>query len=196
MLREHQSPIAYEKIMKCPKTLCAAAIAATMIATMGSSVWAAETTTTITGPTTNTGNTTLTYEVAASYEWVVPSSITFEAGSDADKTEKTSEVKVTKNVIAENKTLKITAKGDGSGDAFTIQNDAQTPLTYSVKVDNTEIQPNDTVLTVASGTNAGTASLIFTLTKHSSGKNAEVPGTYKGTVTYTSTVVDTSSLSN
>lgn len=175
---------------KCPKTL-AAAIAAAMIATMGSGAVFAEDTDTTgsipgTGETATTGQTTVKYTVTGGYEWSIHTAINF----TDNLTVGNETVKVTKNVIPENKKLQITVKGDGDNSAFTIKNQAGTVLSYEVKENNSKINVNGEVLSVKSGTNEGTASLTFNLTKLANGNTAEVPGEYTGKVIYTASVVD------
>lgn len=160
-----------------------------MIATMGSSVWAEDVETNT--YTSTSGETSLKYEVTQSYEWTVPKEIVF----DADTAEKTSEIKVTKNVIAENSKLQITAEGkDTTGNAFYITN-GKTNLNYEIKSGDSKIDPKGVVLEVPSGTNTKDASLTFVLTKTATGNTAEVPGSYKGNVTYTASVVSTTNAS-
>ena len=180
--------------MKCTKVLCATAVAATMIATMGSSVWASEASTNKTSD-----KTTVTYNVDKSYAWTVPSQIIFTAGEDEDKATQTGEVKVTKNVIGQGETLKITAAGNGggndtngSGNSFVIKNEENTSLDYTVKSsDNsgeTSIISGGKVLSVVAGTKEKTATLTFELTRHAGENNAEISGNYTGLVIYTATI--------
>lgn len=140
--------------------------------------------------------TTVKYTVTESYEWSVPTTITFTsdnttitAGDDSGATQK---VKVTKNVIAEGTKLRITAKGSGTDGAFTIVPTGKShTLAYTIKVDNASeaLAVGGTVLDVAAGTNTGSTNLTFTLTKD----NVEQAGEYTGTVSYSAEVVAQSS---
>lgn len=139
------------------------------------------------------------YEVATTYTWTIHTDIDFgkTAGVDKDVERETNTVEVKANTIPEKMKLKITIEGSGEADAshenhkkFTIKNGATGTevLGYKVTKDTTEINPGDTVLEVKSGTSTGSATLKYTL--HTTTKNAEVAGEYKGTVTYTSEVVN------
>ena len=146
----------------------------------------------------NTETTTVKYGVTTSYEWSVPSEIDFtnaaEATVKADQASgKTQKVKVTKNVIPEGQKLQITAKGNGSNDAFTIaaKGDGKAhTLAYTINVgDGSEaLKVNGVVLEVPAATNTKDVALTFKLTKDS----VEMADNYEGTVTYTSSVVNAS----
>ncbi len=142
-----------------------------------------------------TDTTTVKYEVTAGYEWSVPSVIDFakdkgvnqtsSVTADAD-TGDTQKVQVTKNIIPDGETLRITMAGTGG--AFEIKN-GETTLTYTVTKNDTAktaIASGGEVLSVAAGTNTGDQDLIFTL-KTGTG-TAEVAGKYEGTITYTAAV--------
>lgn len=177
--------------MKCTKVLCATAVAATMIATMGSSVWASD---------DPDHQTEVTYTVTQSYTWSVPSEITFtkdNATVTTGNSDGPANVSVSENVIPENTKLQITAKGDTNDSSFYITNTNGTVLKYDVKVGNsdTAMKPNGTVLEVKSGTNTASTPLTFALTKTANGNTAEVPGTYTGNVAYTASVVSTTNAS-
>lgn len=142
---------------------------------------------------------TLEYTVDETYEWSIHKGIDFGANAgvnqsidkDTDKENGKNTVAVTKNVLREGKKLHITLKGSGTGDAFTIQNGAagKEVLSYAVTgIAAGAIDVNGIVLDVASGTNTGSDTLIFTLS--TTNKTAEVAGEYTGSVTYTAAVVD------
>lgn len=140
------------------------------------------------------------YKVETTYTWEIHADIDFgnAAGVNKEVAKDSNIVTVKANTIPENMKLKITVEGSGEQDdahenhkKFTIKNgDSGTEvLGYKVaKEDTTEINPGDTVLEVRSGTPSGSATLKYTL--HTTTKDAEVAGTYKGTVTYTSEVVN------
>lgn len=131
----------------------------------------------------------LTYGVTQGYTWTIHSNIDFGQNEGAGKTiEKTgNKINVTSNVLEAGKSLKITVKGSGSGDAFTLTNGGTETLTYHVLDKESELQTGDTVLTVASGTNEAEKDLTFKL--NTTDKTSEVAGNYTGTVTYTASVV-------
>ena len=91
---------------------------------------------------TTTASTNEEYVVAASYEWSVPSKITFtdtiaevEANADTGDTQK---VKVTKNIIPNKKKLQITVsstttKEEGGVTKFAIKTDEDAYLIYAIK---------------------------------------------------------------
>lgn len=165
---------------------------AAAIATAAAMVFSASGMNVLAADNKTTDTTTVKYSVEESYTWSVPSEIEFTSTSDtvianADSGN-TQKVKVTKNVIAENKKLQIKAAGSGTSGAFTIQtNEAVRILPYSIKVGNAvdNLAVNGVVLEVNAGTNTGVADLTFTLTKDS----VEQAGDYNGTVTYTAVVV-------
>ena len=179
---------------KCSKKVLAATVAAAMIATMGAStVFAAESgTTTVTNTSDNsTLNTNVKYAVTAGYEWTIHSAIDFGSNAGINKTVEKSKntVSVSKNIIPDGKTLKITVAGSGDEGAFTIAN-GNTKLDYTVKADESsnDITTGGEVLSVPAGINTGSKDLTFTLT--TSTGTAEVAGAYTGIVTYTASVVD------
>lgn len=139
---------------------------------------------------------TLEYTVDETYEWSIHKGIDFGANAgvnqsvdkDVDKDNAKNTVAVTKNVLREGKKLHITLKGSGSDGAFTINNSGTEVLSYAVKgAAAGDIEVDGTVLDVASGTNAGSDVLTFTLS--TTNKQAEVAGEYTGSVTYTAAVV-------
>lgn len=89
---------------------------------------------------TTTASTNVEYVVTASYEWNVPSKITFidtiaevEANADTGDTQK---VKVTKNIIPNKKKLQITVsstttKEEGGVTKFAIKTDEDAYLIYT-----------------------------------------------------------------
>lgn len=140
---------------------------------------------------TTTGMTDVKYAVTESYEWTIHSEIDFGENAGVNKSvEKTGNtVSVTKNIIPDGTKLQITVAGSGTDGAFEIKN-GSTPLTYTVKKGDNGISSGGSVLDVSAGTNAADAALTFTLSTTT--KGAEVAGDYKGTVTYTATVVSAS----
>ncbi len=168
----------------------AAAMAVTMMVPMVCTSVMADS---INGTTNNTtGTTNVKYTVTSGYTWSVPTDITFTSTntsiSTAGESGATQNVVVSKNVIEEGKKLHITAKGNGTDDAFTIVPTGKThTLPYAINVgDETEsLAVNGTVLDVAAGKNSDSVKLTFKLTKD----NEEIAGEYVGTVTYTAAVV-------
>lgn len=165
--------------MNMKKTLLAAAVATAMMVPMTGAMAANEA----------SKSTKLTYEVTQGYEWTVPSDVFF--GKDAGvnqtavngSTDK-STVTVTKNVIAENKTLKIKIADD---EDFKIKlTNGTTTLDYKVMKDGSVLTAGSEVLAVAAGTNTGSQALTFTLSTTTGA--AEVAGTYEGTLTFAAAI--------
>ena len=163
-------------------------------------------------------STTVNYSVAQEYQWTVPTDVTIPVANSVtvkdavevvkntipadsklqitakvndsgvnqtiEKTENV--VKVTKNVIPDGTALSISVAGSGEQGAFVIKN-GNTALTYTVWDSKNNIEAKNVVLTVAAGTNTGSKNLTYRLTTGTG--SAEVAGTYKGTVTYTASVV-------
>ena len=100
----------------------------------------------------------------------------------------TKKVKVTENVIEEGKKLHITAHGSGTDKAFTITNGSNTVLNYAVKSGDKAVDVDGDVLDVLAGTNTGETAMDFKLSTTTD--TAEKAGTYTGTITYASSVVD------
>lgn len=135
-------------------------------------------------------STTVTYEVQQGYEWSVPTEIKFTADSDSVTTSGTTgatqDVQVTKNVIPNGKNLVISVTNTD----FKIATTDGASLNYKVSVKGTDGQftelknGNLNVLSVAAGTNTGSATLKFDLTKDS----VEKAGNYSGTVSYSAAV--------
>ncbi len=163
------------------------------------------------GPST----TQVKYEVTEAYEWTVPALIDFgeNAGPNAKRVVNTTlekngantpstgtngtapKVIVTKNVITDGKSLKITLAPTGSSTAFSVKNTEGVELTYAVTVTKTKIGTVDAtpnkeinttdkqILEVKAGTNTAEAELKFELSTTSD--TSEKAGTYTGTVQFT-----------
>ena len=125
---------------------------------------------------TTTASTNVEYVVTASYEWSVPSKITFtdtiaevEANADTGDTQK---VKVTKNIIPNKKKLQITVsstttKEEGGVTKFAIKTDEDAYLIYVIKKGTTyddEIAVGGEVMSVDSGKYAADGLIIATAT--------------------------------
>lgn len=161
----------------------AAAMAVSMMACSG--VMAAETAT-ATSETETTCETTVKYSVTAGYTWQVPATIAFEKDAGVGQTRTANgEVKVTNNIIAEGRTLKIKIASD---EDFTITSGTNTKLNYTVKKqDATEALIKDgEILSVAAGTKEGAQNLVYTLSTTTDA--AEVAGEYTGTLNYVASV--------
>lgn len=137
----------------------------------------------------NKADTNVKYDVTESYTWSVPTTIDFTNASDATVTTNESDtvaqnVKVTKNIIANNKKLHIILDNSNT---FKISSTEGATLDYTVKVGNndTALNAGGTVLDVNAGTNEGSATLKFELKKDS----VEKAGNYTGTLSYVSSVV-------
>ena len=135
-------------IMKCPKTLLAAAVAATM----GATAWGADVSGTSAQDTS--ASTDVKYGVTEGYTWSIHSEIDF--GKDAGVNQTVSKpetngssntVSVTKNVIPDGKKLNISVKGSGTNGEFEIAN-GNTKLTYTISGNNSEITTGGTVFDV------------------------------------------------
>ena len=144
--------------------------------------------------TVDSQETTLNYKVGSHYTWEIHSDIDFgkDGGTNAtlNGTVKTGDqkVKVTENVIEEGKKLHITAHGSGTDKAFTITNGSNTVLNYAVKSGDKAVGVDGDVLDVVAGTNTGETVMDFKLSTTTD--TAEKAGTYTGTITYASSVVD------
>lgn len=155
---------------------------------------------------TTTASTDVEYVVEASYEWSVPSKITFredtaevEANSEVGNTQK---VKVTKNIIPNKKSLKITVDSTTTKNVegtakFAIKTGEDAYLVYAIKKGNNyteEIAVNGEVMSVESGKKTADTPLKFFLTKdtaNGAGENvSEKAGTYTGIAVFTAQVVD------
>lgn len=149
-----------------------------------------------------TASTDVEYVVTASYEWSVPSKITFredaaeiEANSEVGNTQK---VKVTKNIIPNKKKLKITVSSDTTKDVegtnkFAIKTNEDAYLVYAIKKGTgytEEIAVGGEVMSVKSGTKEADTPLKFFLTKDSGSNVSEKAGSYAGVATFTAQLDD------
>lgn len=172
------------KIMnkKYVNKVLAVATAVTMVVPMvGMNVFAED-------ANTKTGQTNVEYTVQESYTWSVPTKITFTSNNTkittSGTTGATQDVQVTKNIIPNNKKLVISVTNQD----YKIQTTDGASLNYKVSVKGTGDQYNELtstkkdVLSVDAGTNTGSATLKFELTKDP----VEKAGTYTGIVSYTS----------
>lgn len=139
----------------------------------------------------------LKYVVDEVYEWNIHSGIDFgkNKGFDRYTHVDSNNVAVTKNVLTEGSKLVIKVKGSGTNNAFTINNGGNQTLNYSIWNGERNLEVNDTVLEVASGTDEGTKTLNFTLRTRNFGDlagilgdPAEIAGSYNGTITYTAEI--------
>mgnify|MGYP000006424745 FL=1 len=150
---------------------------------------------------TTTASTNVEYVVTASYEWSVPSKITFtdtiaevEANADTGDTQK---VKVTKNIIPNKKKLQITVsptttKEEGSVTKFAIKTDEDAYLIYAIKKGTTyddEIAVGGEVMSADSGKYAADTPLKFFLTKDTGTNVSEKAGSYSGVAVFTAQLV-------
>lgn len=144
----------------------------------------------------DTQTTNLKYVVGSHYGWEIHTDIDFghDAGINQTKVNgavtdgSDQKVKVTENVIEEGKKLHITAAGSGADKAFSVSNGHNTVLNYAVKSGNKAVAVDGDVLDVNAGTNTGETTMDFKLSTTT--EAAEKAGTYTGTITYSSSVVD------
>lgn len=155
---------------------------------------------------TTTASTDVEYVVEASYEWSVPSKITFRADtaevvadSEVGNTQK---VKVTKNIIPNGKKLKITVDSQTTKEVrgrarFAIKTSDDAYLVYAIKKGagyTEEIPVNGEVMKVESGKKTADTPLKFFLTKDTANgadeNVSEKAGTYTGVAVFTAQVVD------
>ena len=183
--------------MKLKKNLAAAVLAAAMVASLATPVFAEDG---IDLYADENHETTVKYTVTESYTWSVPSEIDFTENvtvKTSGTSGKTQNVYVSKNVIEPGKKLQITvnsktvASDGGFGIETTGANNKSVTLPYAINIREGEnytkaLNIGGTVLEVKAGTDTGTAELQFTLTK----ATIEQAGEYKGTLTYTASVVD------
>ena len=153
-----------------------------------------------------TASTDVEYVVTASYEWSVPSKITFredtaevEANSEVGYTQK---VKVTKNIIPNKKKLQITVSSDTTKEIeskarFAIKTTEDAYLIYAIKKGSAyteEIDVGGEVMSVESGKKTADTPLKFFLTKDTANgadtNVSEKAGTYTGIATFTAQLVD------
>lgn len=130
------------------------------------------------------------YQVEQTYEWTIHPEIDFgkNVGSKSSKEVANQHVEVTKNVLEEGKKLHIVVKGSGADDAFSITNGGNEVLSYTINDGAADLAVGGTVLDVLAGTNTGDKALKFTLT--TANRDAELAGSYTGTVTYTASVIE------
>ena len=155
---------------------------------------------------TTTASTDVEYVVEASYEWSVPSKITFRADtaevvadSEVGDTQK---VKVTQNIIPNNKKLKITVDSTTTKNVegkakFAIKTGEDAYLVYAIKKGTgytEEIPLKGEVMSVESGKKTADTPLKFFLTKdtaNGAGEDvSEKAGTYTGVAVFTAQLVD------
>lgn len=158
---------------------------------------------------TTKGETVVKYEVHSSYEWSIPSEIDFGSDKGANKSvyidwnNPTNRVEVTKNVIPKEKKLVIKAVGSGDNGEFIIKSEdgtSNTSLEYKIYAsddknkmplsDDMVLKGNDIVLELDAGTGTGITYLTFELKTTEENRTAEYAGSYKGTATFTASVVD------
>lgn len=195
------------RIMRLTKKAAALLVAAAMVMSMGTTVFAD-----VDGSTTNTGSnaegqgdkatTSVTYTVSESYEWTVPKSIDFtsvenDTGNTDGKitatvAEAENKVVVKKNVIKANQSLVISAlSAKGKDDSkFVIVTNEGASLEYAIytkastenaEYNTTPITSAGQVLTVPAG-KVDYVSLKFVLTKDDG--SVEKAGSYNDTVTF------------
>ncbi len=138
------------------------------------------------------GDTTVTYTVETSYNWIIPSTTQGESTMALDDTTKTGTVGVTGVSIPADKKLVVTAKGDGTDDAFTMKlNTVEMPYTVKVGTSETALAVNGEVLSYVSGEDTGTEKSVEL--KFDVAKAADVTysaGTYTGHMIFTATLTD------
>ena len=172
--------------MKKNVTKALAVVAAVAMVSMTSvSVFAVD------GSSTNentTANTQVKYTVNETYTWSVPTEIDFTQAQDSTVTTgdngTTPNVKVTNNVIPNDKKLHIVLQS--TTHSFKVVTTDGAELQYSVKVgsNNTALAAGDTVLDVNAGAKEGAAVLKFELKKDS----VEKAGTYSDQITFAASV--------
>ena len=125
------------------------------------------------GTTPDTKSTTVKYTVEQSYEWSVPSDVTFAGNADSKTPEA---VKVTNNVIPNGMSLYINL----GTDPFEIMSGID-QRTYTVTdPSGKQLAPGANVLAVPSGKSRDEKALTFNLDR----LPVEKAGTYTGTLTY------------
>ena len=118
----------------------------------------------------------LTYTVLPTYTVIIPETVTLGQATT---------ISAENVVIDEGKQVNVKLTGtSGASNAFTVENEKGTELTYAITKGNADIHLNDSVLSVnsADGT-TGLAELLF-----STPADIRFPGTYTGTVTFTISV--------
>ena len=177
-------PLPRKMMKKCSSKVLAMAMVVAMMVP-GMNVFAADTANGTSAADTNCA-TTVKYTVTEGYTWQVPATITFEKDAGASKTRtQNGDVKVTKNVIGEGKTLKISIASD---EDFLIKTGTNTTLSYTVKktAESEALGEGGEVLSVSAGTYEGTQNLIYTLSTTTG--TAEVAGDYEGTLNYVASI--------
>ena len=180
-------PLPRKMMKKCSSKVLAMAMVVAMMVP-GMNVMAADTisnTADVASAADTQCKTKVTYHVDAGYTWQVPATITFTANSGVSGTPiTTGDVEVTKNIIADGKTLKISIADNQN---FTIAN-GNTKRQYTVKKTDadSDLTANGEVLSVVAGTNAGKQNLTFTLSATTD--TAEVAGDYEGTLNYVASI--------
>lgn len=138
------------------------------------------------------GNTTVTYTVETSYNWIIPSTTTGGSTMALDDQTKTGTVGVKGVSIPAGKKLVVTAKGDGTNNAFTMKlNNVEMPYTVKVGDSESALEVNGEVLSYVSGTDTGTkksVELKFDVAKDTSVTYSA--GTYEGHMIFTATLTD------
>lgn len=132
------------------------------------------------------------YSVDESFSWAIHPDVSFEknAGAKSSRVVENQAVQIKTAILQEGHTLKITIKGDGANDAFSIKNGAgSNVLNYAVNNGDKDFAVGDEVLSCEAGAEAPSASLKFTLTTTS--KAQEVAGNYSGHVIYTAGIEGT-----
>lgn len=127
--------------------------------------------------------TQINYEVSEAYEWMAPVDFSFTQNSNGSEAH-TATVKVIKNVIGANKTLKISI---ANGQEFELTDSANSAnkRTYTVKDGATSLTAGSEVLTVPSGTNTGSKDMQVQMDS----ETVEIAGTYSGTLKFVSEIV-------
>ena len=155
------------------KTL-ATLLTLTMLTTAAVPVFAAD-------KTNDTGSTELTYTVESTFTMTIPADTTLTGGTGS------STVSVSDAVIPSGQSLNITvssANYDTSNSKFRLkdQDKDSNYINYTITKNDNNITGGDSVLTVASGTETGSANLVY------KADVTKVAGTYKDTLTFTATV--------
>ena len=143
------------------KKLLSLALVLVMVLTMSVTAFAQE----ITG---NSGSTDITHTVSDSYIVTIPDSMTI--GTDAN-------VSVSDVTLAKDYKLAVSVSSAQYNDGWKLKNGDDT-IGYTLKIDNTDVANNGTVLTAKSGETA-----TKTLKTELSG-TAKYSGTYKDTLTF------------
>lgn len=150
------------------KKLLSLALILAMVLTMSVTAFAQE----ITG---ESGSTDITYTANESYVVTIPDSM--KVGEDAN-------VSVKDVVLAANKQLTVSVSSEQYNNGWKLKNGDET-IGYTLKIDNTDVANNGTVLTVKSGDEV-TKTLKTTLTG-----TAKYSGTYTDTLTFNIELADT-----